>query len=72
MTDPLPPHILALDQPAREASACHQPQEDVLLQWAEERDALADEHRHMRHDEAVDEAIVANEYSFTVDGNRFG
>ncbi len=33
---------------------------------------LEREYDDLTSDEAVDEAIVANEYSFTVDGNRFG
>ena len=33
---------------------------------------LEREYDYLTSDEAVDEAIVANEYSFTVDGKRFG
>lgn len=33
---------------------------------------LEREYDYLTSDEAVDEAILANEYSFTVDGTRFG
>ena len=41
-----------------------------LARWLYGR--LEDEYEHLTSDEAVDESIRLNEYSFTEDGVRFG
>ena len=41
-----------------------------LARWLHRR--LRDEYEYVTSDEAVDEALAANDYAFTADGRRFG